>query len=298
MKGLVFDIQRFSISDGPGIRTTVFLKGCSLKCKWCHNPESISSRIQMQTFFHKCINCGTCFMICENHAHEVSDDLRVFHQERCRLCGECVSHCYSKSLIISGREMTVSEVMEEIKKDRTFYVDSRGGVTFSGGEPLLQSRYLKEILEECKKENIHTAVDTAGNVPFKAFLDVMDDTDLFLFDLKMMDREKHKEYTGASNDLILENLKKLAALRKRILIRIPVIPGVNDQKEEIRKMTDFIKALDIEAVELLPYHNLGGSKYESLSIPYELTELKTPSKEEMTVLGELFEKSGIKVKVS
>ncbi|MBN2853202.1 MAG: glycyl-radical enzyme activating protein [Clostridia bacterium] len=298
MEGIIFDIQRFSISDGPGIRTTVFLKGCSLKCIWCHNPESINSKKELQIVSHKCIGCGNCIAVCRNHGYEMIDEKKVYYKDRCQLCGECVSQCYSKSLQMSGKNMTVEEVMTEIRKDLTFYEDSNGGVTFSGGEPLLQSLFLKELLKKCQSEGIHTAVDTAGNVPFGSFMHIIDYTDLFLFDLKMMDREKHKKYTGAFNDLIHANLKKLVQLKKHVFIRIPVIPGINNSKEDMQKLIEFIKNLPIDLVELLPYHSLGGSKYESLAIPYELASLKTPTKEEMTEIGKWFKQANINVKVS
>ncbi len=206
MKGLIFNIQRFSIHDGPGIRTTVFFKGCSLRCFWCHNPESIHPHPQIQLFLQKCIGCGKCFEICPVGAHCMIDGERVFLRELCRNCGKCAEICYADALVLAGKWLTAREVMDEVEKDKPFYENSDGGVTISGGEPLLQADFARALLEECKKEGLHTVVDTAGNVPWEAFEKVLPFTDLFLYDLKAADEEFHRQVTGAGNARILDKV--------------------------------------------------------------------------------------------
>ena len=250
----IFDIQRNSFVDGPGIRTTVFFKGCNLHCSWCHNPESQSAKPQMMFYKNKCGNCGKCKEKCPNSL------------ESCELCGKCTIYCPHDAREICGKEYTVDEVLKKILKDKTFYETSGGGVTFSGGECMLQIDFLEEILKECKKHGIHTAVDTAGHVPFESFERIMPYTDLFLYDVKCYDTEKHKKYTGVGNELISENLGRLLSEGKAVWVRIPVIPTVNDSIEE---MTAIRKMLDSygfpQKVELLPYHAMGEHKYAAIN---------------------------------
>ena len=210
----IFDIQRNSYVDGPGIRTTVFFKGCNLRCAWCHNPESQSPKPQMMFYKNKCMGCGKCKEKCPNHL------------ESCELCGKCTLYCPHDAREICGKEYTVDEVMREILKDKAFYDHSGGGVTFSGGECMLQIDFLEDLLKECQKNGIHTAVDTAGYVPFEQFEQILPYTELILYDIKCFDSEKHKQYTGVGNELILENLKRLLATDKSVWIRIPIIPTI------------------------------------------------------------------------
>jgi len=250
---IIFDIERNSFVDGPGIRTTVFFKGCNLKCAWCHNPESQSSEKQMMFYKDKCIGCGKCKSICPN-------------KEACTLCGKCTFFCPKDARKVCGKEYTVEEVFSEVIKDKTFYDNSGGGVTFSGGECMLQVDFLTEILKKCKENNIHTAVDTAGHVPFENFEKVLPYTDLFLYDVKCFDKNLHKKYTGVTNDLILENLKKLFEKKAKVWIRIPVIKGVNDSVEEMQKIKNFlIECGTPEKIELLPYHKMGENKYNAIN---------------------------------
>ncbi len=243
-KGVLFDIQRNSTVDGPGIRTAVFFKGCNLRCRWCHNPEGIARQPQVLYYKNKAVPCG--------------------------------------------REYTAEEVMAEVQKDVLFYNASGGGVTFSGGECMLQPDFLAQLLQICKKQNIHTAVDTAGCVSWTAFEKVLPDTDLFLYDIKTMDSRIHKEHTGADNALILENLQKLCQTGKDIIIRVPIIPGVNDREEEIREIARYAKNLGIKKIELLPYHGMGTYKYEALGIePVCFTE---PDAEAMEHLNTVLRK--------
>ncbi len=247
---LLFDIQRASFVDGPGIRTTVFFKGCNLKCAWCHNPESQSQKTEMMFYKNRCTGCGKCREKCPNNL------------EKCNFCGKCVLYCPHDAREICGREYTVDEVMREIVKDKAFYENSGGGVTFSGGECMLQIDFLEEILKKCKEEGIHTAVDTAGHLPPEYFERIIPYTDLFLYDVKISDTEKHKKYVGVGNELILSNLKKLLDRGCRVIVRTPVIVGVNDSEEEIEAIKKI--AEKAEKIELLPYHAMGEHKYSAL----------------------------------
>ena len=271
----IFDIQRNSYVDGPGIRTTVFFNGCNLRCAWCHNPESQSPKPQMMFYKNKCTGCGKCKEKCPNHL------------ESCELCGKCTLYCPHDAREICGKEYTVDEVMREILKDKVFYENSGGGVTFSGGECMLQIDFLEEILKACKENGIHTAVDTAGCVPFEYFERILPCTDLFLYDVKCFDSEKHKQYTGVGNELILENLKRLLATDKSVWIRIPIIPTVNDTGEEIRSIRSFLLFCGTpEKVELLPYHAMGEHKYAALGKATQAFSI--PSEEKMMRLKKIF----------
>lgn len=253
LKGKIFDIERNSFVDGPGIRTTVFFKGCNLKCAWCHNPESQSSSVQMLFYKNKCIGCGKCLSVCENNL------------KSCDFCGKCELFCPTDARKICGKNYTLNEVFAEVIKDKSFYDNSDGGVTFSGGECMLQIDFLTELLKLCKENCIHTAVDTAGCVDFKSFEKILPYTDLFLYDVKCFNSEMHKKYTGVGNELILENLKRLLNLNSKIWIRIPVISGVNDNIAEMESINNFLKKYGTpEKIELLPYHAMGDNKYNAL----------------------------------
>lgn len=258
MKATIFDIERNSFVDGPGIRTTVFFKGCNLKCAWCHNPESQDFMPQMMFYEDTCSGCGKCKAICPT-------------PDSCTLCGKCAYYCPANARKICGKQYTVDGVFDEIIKDKTYYDNSGGGTTFSGGECMLQIDFLWEILKKCKENGIHTAVDTAGHISFDHFEKILPYTDLFLYDIKILDSKKHKKYIGVGNELILENLKKLFALNANIWIRIPVIGGVNDQLEEIQNIKDFIFQHGIpQKVELLPYHAMGENKYAAIGRSVQL----------------------------
>ena len=274
MKATIFDIERNSVVDGPGIRTTVFFKGCNLKCAWCHNPESQSPKKQMMIYKNKCTGCGKCLEVCPNNL------------EKCDFCGRCEIFCASDARKVCGREYTVDEVFSEVIKDKAFYDNSGGGVTFSGGECMLQIDFLCEILEKCKENGIHTAVDTAGNVPWEYFERILKYTDLFLYDIKLFDREKHKQYTGADNKVILDNLKKLFEGGASVWIRIPVIPGANDTEEEMRKIKEFLKPYSPLKIELLCYHKMGEHKYDALNM--QMTQFSVPDKATLDKLNYIF----------
>lgn len=299
LKGLIFDIKKFAVHDGPGIRTTVFLKGCPLNCWWCHNPESINPEPELVLFENKCIGCGECFKVCPNNAHEILDDgTRVYHRDRCVLCGKCVEFCYAEALVMEGKEVTVEEVMEELRKDIPFYENSGGGITLSGGEPMFQHEFALAIFKQCKTEGLHTALDTSGHASWKTYEKVLPYVDLVLYDLKHIDPVAHKKYTCVSNKLILENLVKVGESGVPIEIRMPIIPTVNDKKEDIEGAAKFLSNLNITRVELLAYHKLGESKFERLEREYKLKELQPPEKEQMNEIAEWIRSYGLKVHVS
>ena len=271
----IFDIQRNSYVDGPGIRTTVFFKGCNLRCAWCHNPESQNPKREMLFYKDKCIGCGKCKEKCPNSL------------EKCDFCEKCTIFCPRDAREICGREYTAEEVLKIILKDKSFYDASGGGVTFSGGECMLQIDFLEEILRLCKENGIHTAVDTAGHVPYDYFERILPYTDLFLYDVKCLDSEKHKKFVSVSNARILENLEKLLAAGASVLVRIPVIPEVNDSAEEMKAVSAFLrKRNNSPRVELLPYHRMGEHKYEALG--KEATLFDVPSEEKMAALRKIF----------
>ena len=275
MKATIFDIERNSYVDGPGIRTTVFFKGCNLRCAWCHNPESQSPKPEMLFYKNKCTCCGKCKEKCPNAL------------ETCSLCGRCTLYCPHNAREICGKEATVDEVVREILKDKVFYENSGGGVTFSGGECMLQIDFLEEILKACNENGIHTAVDTAGNVPFDYFERILTYTDLYLYDIKCYDSEKHKQYTGVGNELILENLKRLLESGKNVWIRIPIIPNVNDSEAEILNIKEFLNLCGSpEKIELLPYHAMGEHKYAAIGKEAQI--FSTPSEEKMMRLKKIF----------
>ena len=306
MTGIVFNIQRFSLHDGPGIRTTVFLKGCSLHCFWCHNPEGIALKPDIQFFAERCILCGGCVTACEHGANSILDNVLHFDRQRCTACGQCVDTCYAEARLRVGVEMTPAAVFEQILADRMYYAESGGGVTLSGGEPALQPAFAQEILARCQAEGIHTAIETAGNVPWSSLAALLPFTDLILMDLKQMDPAKHRAAVGVSNSRLLQNARRLAAeTNLPILFRIPVIPGVNDSPEDVAAIAAYVRQL-IEAragrehpapirLDLLPFHRLAGDKYRSLDSDYRARDLTPPSKEKMLELAALVRECGVEM---
>jgi len=279
-ESLIFDIKRYAINDGPGIRVVIFFKGCNLHCAWCHNPESISPKIEKMYAPAKCIKCGTCISACPEKAITMGLDGVITNIALCKVCGKCADVCPTKAIEMSGKAMTVSEIMDIIEKERVFFDQSGGGVTFSGGEPLIHTKMLIELLDECRKRKIHTAVDTAGNVKTETILEVAKRTDLFLYDLKMMDSDLHKKWINSGNDKILENLKAISEDGTQIIIRIPLIGGVNDSIENIEQTAKFISELagDKKEVNLLPYHNIAQNKYMKLGKSDDFEKLLEPDK--------------------
>jgi pyruvate formate lyase activating enzyme len=278
--GIVFNIMRFSLNDGPGIRSTVFLKGCPLSCPWCHNPESI--RWEQEVFLRddRCIHCGECIDRCAHQAISDDDGRIVTDRTLCTRCGECTPHCFADAREIVGKEMTAQEVVAEVLRDRVFFDDSGGGVSFSGGEPFLQHEFLEAVLTACKQEALHTTVDTTGCTPPAVLERISPLVDLYLYDIKMMDDTKHRAYTGVSNGLILENLRRLVEWGNEVIVRIPLIPGINDDPENIRASGEFLATMPaIREVHVLPYHASGGEKYARLGKSYTLGSVKAPSRE-------------------
>ncbi len=289
--GNIFDIQPFSVYDGPGIRTTVFLKGCNLRCKWCHNPESWESRPQLLFYEEKCIGCGQCVQGCPHEVHSMADGQHFMYREKCRRCGLCADNCYAGALKMSGKAVTADELFDRIEQENIYYQNSKGGVTFSGGEPLLQADFLKVILQKCKESGIHTAVDTAGCVSFQQFEKILPYTDLFLYDIKAVDTVTHEKLTGVENAIILENLQKLLALQKEVMVRIPCIKGANFH--EIEQMAEKLQQMSVQKVELLPYHPMGTAKQKALS--QEVILFSAPTREEMRTAQQVFTEKSILV---
>jgi pyruvate formate lyase activating enzyme len=265
--GVVFNIQRCSLHDGPGIRTTVFLKGCPLRCFWCQNPESQAGGPEVLLDRRKCTLCGACHRACPNGAVRLEGGKPVFHRGDCRGCGRCVPACPNEARTISGKEMTVEEVLQEVLKDLKFYKKSGGGVTLSGGEPLAQPHFARELFRRCKREGLHTTLDTCGCAPWSSIKRVLEYVDLVLFDIKHPNAAKHAEATGRDNRLILENAKRIAKL-KPMRVRVPLIPGFNDSAETVGEIVRFAEAeLGGPAIDLLPYNRLGEIKYDFLDKP-------------------------------
>lgn len=267
MTGRIVDIKRFAVHDGPGIRTTVFLKGCALRCAWCHNPESIFARPQLGFIAEKCIGCGECKKVCPTGRDP----------EKCVLCGKCAEACLGQAIQFYGRTETAEEVMKTVLEDKIFYETSGGGLTVSGGEPLLQPEFCAELLKMAKDAGISAAVDTCGCVDFSAFRAVLPYTDIFLYDLKHTDSAEHKKYTGRGNELILENLRALDAAGKKIEIRIPLIPGINDGEANLNASGELLSGLaNLTLVRVLPYHDYARSKYRSLGMTDTMPHVTPP----------------------
>lgn len=285
MKGSVFDIQRASYVDGPGIRTTVFLKGCHMNCAWCHNPEGKRRGTQRMYFESKCLHCGKCAGVCRSGAISFvpSSGALGFSPGKCVLCGRCALICPQNAISLCGYETDSGEILDEVKKDIGFYNDTGGGVTLSGGECLDQPDFTAEILEKCKEAGISTAVDTAGDVPWESIEKVLPYTDLFLYDIKCITPSLHRKFTGVGNQRIMENYRRLLSLGVGITVRVPLIAGFNDSDAESGKITAFLRENPPGRVEFLPYHAMGENKYRALG-PGEPEKFSAPSQE---VIGKL-----------
>ncbi len=299
MTPLIFDIRRYSINDGPGIRITIFMKGCPLKCKWCHNPESQLPEVQKLYTASKCIGARECIEVCPGNALTLTPLGIVTDSDACTLCGKCAEACPTKAVEMSGKFFSTAELLAIIEKERVHIDQSGGGVTFSGGEPLMYPKFLIEMLKACGQKGLHRVVDTSGFTETKTLLEVAKHTDLFLFDLKLMNPEKHKQWTGVSNQLILKNLKILAEIGANINIRIPLIKNVNTGKNELSEMAGFVASLPGEkpVVNLLPYHNIASGKYKKLEIPYDNEEMAEPTEKEIQQAEEIFHSLEIETEV-
>lgn len=290
MRGRIFSVKRMAVHDGDGIRTTLFLKGCPLRCRWCHNPEGISKRPGIAYYAQKCINCGACTHLCD--ANVTRDGRHIYDRSRCVACGRCETVCPGEAFTCYGRDVEVEEILPRLIEDRLFFEHSGGGVTLSGGEPLAQSAFTTELLKRLKEEGINTAVDTCGYVPGKALRAAMPYTDTFLYDVKAIDPKVHEKLTGRDNAVILENLAMLCESGADVEVRVPVIPGMNDgQMEDI---ADFLAPLHVRKVRLLAYHHFAESKYEALGMTYGMPEETiSPDKEKMESLARMFRETGV-----
>lgn len=296
--GCVFNIERFATRDGPGIRTTVFFKGCPLRCLWCANPESMKPFPQLLFFETLCQRCHKCVAACPTKATTVGAEGQILiDRSLCKACGECVKVCLPKAREISGQVMTVEEVLEEVKKDAVFYQNSGGGATASGGEPLHQPEFLHELFRRCRQSAIHTCLDTTGLARPEVLQGILEHTNLVLYDIKHMDPERHKDLTGVDNTLILDNARMIAAQGKPMIIRVPLIPEHNDSEENMKATAEFLSELGQTRIDLLPYHSLGKAKYERLGIEYELSQLQPHDSDQIKKIKELLESLGLEVGV-
>ncbi|MGE5484147.1 MAG: glycyl-radical enzyme activating protein [Ignavibacteriales bacterium] len=290
--------MKYAIHDGPGIRTIVFLKGCPLRCWWCHNPEGQDPRPELIMWENRCISCGECARVCTGGAIVTGDGLLRFRKEDCRLCFKCVEACHAGSRAVAGREVSVEEVMEEILKDAPFYEESGGGVTFSGGEPLAQPQFLEALLAECGAREIHTAIETTGWAIREDLLRISPKANLILFDLKIIDEAEHRKHTGSSNGPILDNLAALTAVHDNVVVRIPVVPGVNDSDQRVHEFGRFLTGLPgIREIHLLPYHKAGVEKYRRLGRQYRLPSLEPPDRATMERISATLRDYGKTVKI-
>jgi len=291
VKGLIFDIKRFEVHDGPGIRTTVFLKGCPLRCFWCQNPEGLKLKQEIMFYPERCISCGACMATCPRGAHEIRNNIHVYFRDKCENCGRCAESCYSGALQFVGKWMNVDDLIKVVLMDKPFYNASNGGVTLSGGDPVMQYEFSYAFLERCKSEGLHTAIETAAYCRWEVLEKLLSVTDLIMMDIKHIDSEVHYKATGVRNDIILENAKKLAETDKPLIIRIPIVPTVNDSPEAIAAIAKFIQSFkNLMFLELLPFHRLGEVKYRALGIEYPARNLKTPTKAKMQELIEAAKK--------
>jgi pyruvate formate lyase activating enzyme len=298
-KTVVFNIQRMSIHDGPGIRTTVFLKGCVLRCQWCHNPESWRHEPEVLWSAERCLGCTLCATVCGQHGIEFKDGRRVWAREKCIGCGACAEVCAAKAIELAGKSMTTDEVLAVVERDRAFYEESGGGVTVSGGEPLMTQNveFTRELLAKCQAKKIHTNIQTSLCVDGAVVEETLPVLDFLQADLKAVDETLHRRLTGVSNEKILENIRRLGKKTIPMEIRIPIVPGMNDDDAEIERMAEFLAGLDRTiTVELLAYHSLGESKFRRMAKTYSLKGLKGPDDAKMAKLREVFHRKNVKIK--
>ena len=289
---VIFNIMRFAVHDGPGIRTAVFFKGCPLSCWWCHNPESQSFQPDVLYSADRCRLCEACAQACPQHAI-VRDGDRMSTTGDCARCGTCLDFCGADARAIAGHTMTVPEILSEIERDTVFFDESGGGVTFTGGEPLAQPAALETLLHACRDRRIHTAVETCGAASRETLLRLCGLADLVLYDVKLADSERHRQFTGAPNTNILANLTALARSHSEVIVRVPVVPGVNDRDEDVRGIAEVLSGLPVRRVELMPYHRTGAEKYRRLGREYKLSETLPPSTAEVARLAAQIQAAGV-----
>lgn len=297
IKTCIFNIQKYSIHDGPGIRTVVFFKGCPLRCLWCSNPESQEGKVQIIWDSSKCTKCLDCVNNCKDKAFSLVNDRIVVDSSRCTSHSDCIKLCPTGALKSEGKFLTVSEVVKEVMKDEVFYEESNGGVTLSGGEVLMQHEFASELLKTLKEKNIHTAIETTGYTSSEIFSNFIDNVDLLLFDVKHYDRDKHFKATNVYNDIIIENLKIAIEKRKDVVIRIPVIPNVNSSLEDAKGFCDLLKSINAKKVNLLPFHQFGQRKYELLNRDYVFENVDQLHKEDLLEYKNIFIENGFDCKL-
>jgi len=291
--GLIFNIQRYSLHDGPGIRSTVFMKGCPLSCRWCSNPESWNPYPEILARDAKCVRCGKCEQVCPAGAITIGPEERKIDRSRCTLCLECAEVCPAEAITVTGRYATLDEVAKEVESDRLFYEHSGGGVTVSGGEALLQWEFVSQLLKACKEKGLHTTLDTCGYSPWVRLKNVLDYADLVLFDIKHMDPDQHRKGTKKTNSLILRNAERIAAKKVRLWLRVPLIPGYNDSRENIEKTAQFGLKIGAEKTSILPFHEWGIPKYEQLGRRYTFRRIEPADDKHVQRIQEFIEASGL-----
>ncbi len=306
MTGIITEIQRFSLNDGPGIRTTVFFKGCNMNCLWCHNPETISPLPELMYYAQKCIGCGACFKVCPTGAHKTVNGAHVVDRDLCTDCGKCAEECFAEALVMSGRKMGTDQVMKEILQDKPYYDESGGGVTFSGGEALCSIGFAEEITDACHASGVNVAVETNLNMPFGYIERFLKKMDLVMTDIKLFDNDMHLKYTGAGNSTILENIKKLSRTGIPMIVRTPLIPGITDADENIIEIALFLgeavkmKECGIMYYELLNYNPLGDSKFTGMGKDNQLRDKRPLPQERLDEIEAMLDNlnTGLKIKVS
>ena len=301
-RAMIFNIQKYSLYDGPGVRTIVFFKGCPLRCKWCSNPEGLDRKFQVMFKQSACENCGACVDVCPVNIHSLIDGQhKVSREKDCIGCRKCVEACPKLALEISGQYRTISELLEAVKEDESFYDMSGGGVTLSGGECTSQPEAAKSLLMACKDYGINTAIETCGYSNTEKFLEIAEYVDTFLFDIKHMNSKKHNELTGCSNEIILHNLQEILKKRHKVVIRMPLLKGINDSEEEINEIVEFLKPYkdfpNFEGVNLLPYHKLGVNKYRQMDLEYQIEGDPSLTSEDLTRIEQYISKYDFPVKV-
>lgn len=298
MTALITNIQRFSLTDGPGIRTTVFFQGCNMRCAWCHNPETLTPYPCLLHYKNKCIGCGKCFEVCPKGAHKVEDGQHVIDRSLCVRCGKCAENCFAGALVMSSKEYTVEEVMKEVRQDKTYYDLSGGGVTLSGGEVLLHADFAIELAKACHAEGIQVAIETNMNVHFSKIRPLLEAVDFIMCDLKFYDVQLHRQWTGVENGMIENNIGQAGTVGKPMIVRTPLIPGATDSVENINAIIDFLtKVQNVQRYELLNFNPLGAGKYEALSMKNDFEEYKPFSPKQLDAFRAQLNEKGIELKI-